>query len=166
MRLRLLVIWSVGGFVLLILLSASLPLAFGSRSMVVLSGSMTPAIRAGDVIVVQPLSPAEAEIGDIVTFQDPDRSGRVLVHRVRAVARHQGRYSFTTQGDANTTQEHWQVSRDGTIGSVAYLVPKLGFAVVWIGSPVGRICLIAVPSLLLAASMLAGIWRTRPEGAE
>lgn len=165
MKARLFVAWVLGAFVLAVLLSIALPLAVGGRSMVVRSGSMTPAIRTGDVIVVAPISPIEARVGDIVTFQDPGGSGRLLVHRVRAIVRGRGDLSFTTQGDANTTQEHWQVPREGTIGTVAYRVPKLGFAVGWIGSPAGRIGLIVVPSLLLAFSMLAGIWRGRPEEA-
>jgi signal peptidase len=164
MRLRLFVVWAAAAFVLATLLSTALPFAVGARSLVVRSGSMTPAIRTGDVVVVRPIAPSEASVGDIVTFQDPDGSGRLLVHRVRAIGGGGRQFSFTTQGDANTTQEHWQVGADGTIGSVVYRVPKLGFVVSWIGTPAGRIGLIIVPALLLAFSMLAGIWRTRPEG--
>jgi signal peptidase len=162
-RLRLFLTWATAAFVLAILLSAALPLALGDRSLVVRSGSMTPAIRTGDVVVVRPIAPAVAKVGDIVTFQDPDGSGRLLVHRVRAVVGHGKRFSFTTQGDANSTQEHWQVAAGGTIGSVVYRVPKLGFAASWISTPAGRIGLIVVPALLLACSMLSGIWRVRPE---
>jgi signal peptidase I len=165
MRLRVFATWAVSAFVLAILLSASLPLALGARSMVVRSGSMTPAIRTGDVVVVRPIAPTEASVGDVVTFKDPDRSGRLLVHRVRAISRQEGQVAITTQGDANTTQEHWRVPVDGTIGTVVYRVPLLGFAVSWIGSPAGRIGLIIVPALLLAMSMLVGIWRpTAPRG--
>ena len=166
MRLRAFATWAVSAFVLAILLAIALPLAVGGRSMVVRSGSMTPAIRTGDVIVVRPIAPTEAEVGDVVTFQDPDGSGRLLVHRVRAISREGGQVAATTQGDANTTQEHWKVPADGTIGTVAYRVPLLGFAVGWIGGPVGRISLVIVPALVLAASLLAGIWRVRPEGVE
>ncbi len=162
MRARLIVIWTGIGFVLAVLLAAALPLAFGGRSMTVLSGSMTPTIRTGDVIVVRPISPAEAKVGDIVTFKDPSGGERLLVHRARAVEPRGDLIAFTTQGDANSTQEHWQVPADGTIGTVVYRVPKLGFAVTWINSGVGRTGLMIVPALLLAASMLAGIWRRHP----
>lgn len=163
MRLRLFLTWTLAAFVLAVLLSTALPFAVGARSLVVKSGSMTPTIRTGDVVVVRPIAPTEAQVGDIVTFQDPDGSGRLLVHRVRAIARHGGKSYFTTQGDANTTQEHWQVPVDGTIGSVVYRVPKLGFVVSWISTPAGRIGLIVAPALLLAFSLLSGIWRPRPE---
>jgi signal peptidase len=161
MRLRLFVTWTVAAFVLAALLSTALPIVFGGRAMVVRSGSMTPAIRTGDVVVVRPIPPSAAKVGDIVTFQAPDGSGRLLVHRVRAIARRGDRDSFTTQGDANKTREHWQIPVDGKIGTVMYLVPKLGFAVSWIGSSTGRIGLIVLPALLLAISLLVGIWRPR-----
>lgn len=163
MTMRILVTWTAASFVLAVLLSSALPFALGARSLVVKSGSMTPTIRTGDVVVVRPTAPTEAEVGDIVTFQDPDGSGRLLVHRVRAIALHGEQLAFTTQGDANTTQEHWQVPLDGTIGAVTYRIPLLGFVVSWINTPPGRIGLIIVPATILAFSMLVGIWRTRPE---
>jgi signal peptidase len=159
--LRLFATWAVSAFVLALLLSAALPLAFGGSSMTVLSGSMTPTIRTGDVVVARAISPAEAEIGDIVTFEDPDGSGRLLVHRVRAISRSGDDVEVTTQGDANDTREHWKVPADGTIGAVAYRIPLLGFAIEWIGSPAGRVGLIIVPAMLLMALLLARIWRPR-----
>jgi signal peptidase I len=160
--LRVFATWTLCAFVLTVLLSTALPLAFGAHSMVVRSGSMTPAIRTGDVVVVRPITPTEAEVGEIVTFQDPDGSGRLLVHRIRAISGHDGEVSVTTQGDANSTREHWKVPEGGTIGTVVYRVPLLGFVVSWIGTPAGHIGLIILPAVLLAASLLVRIWRSRP----
>jgi signal peptidase len=157
---------ALAAFVLAVLLAGALPLALGARSMVVLSGSMTPAIRTGDVVVVRPIAPTEAKVGEIVTFKDPDGSGRLLIHRVRAIVRHGDQIAVTTQGDANATREHWKVPVDGTIGTVVYRVPLFGFAVSWIGSPPGRIALLIIPALLLAVSMLARIWRPAPGRGE
>jgi signal peptidase len=166
MRLRAFITWAVGGFVLAVLLAAALPMAVGGTSMVVRSGSMTPTIRTGDVVVVRPIAPTEAEVGDIVTFKDPAGSDRLLVHRVRAISRSGDEVEVITKGDANSTQEHWKVPADGTIGTVAYRVPALGFAVSWIGSPAGRVGLIIVPSLLLAVMLLMRIWRPRIDPEE
>jgi signal peptidase I len=165
-RLRLFATWAAASFVLAILLAAALPHLLGATSMVVRSGSMSPAIRTGDVVVVQPIAPTEAEIGDIVTFRDPDGSDRLLVHRVRAISRSGGDVKVITQGDANATQENWKVAADGTIGTVAYRVPLLGFATGWINSVPGRIGLLIVPGLLLAFSFLARIWRPRLDSRE
>jgi signal peptidase I len=167
MKLRAFVTWAAAGFVIAVLLAAALPMALGGTSMVVRSGSMTPTIRTGDVVVVRPIAPTEAAIGDIVTFKDPAGSDRLLVHRVRAISRSGDEVEVITKGDANSTQEHWKVAADGTIGTVAYRVPALGFAVAWISSPAGRIGLVILPALLLALMLLTRIWRPRldPEGA-
>lgn len=166
MRLGVFVTWAIASFVLAVLLATALPMALGGTSMVVRSGSMTPAIRTGDVVVVRPMSPTEATVGDIVTFKDPAGGDRLLVHRVRAISRVGDQVEVITRGDANTTQERWKVAADGTIGTVVYRVPALGFAVAWIGSPAGRIGLIIVPALLLSVMLLVRIWRPRvdPEG--
>ena len=63
---------------------------------------------------------------------------------------------------ANTGQEHWKVAADGRIGRVMYRVPKLGFVVVKVQSPAGRLVLIIIPALLLGFSVLRRIWRREP----
>jgi signal peptidase len=147
------------GFVLTLLLSSVLPLAFGDRSLVVRSGSMTPAIRTGDVVAVHPIAPTSARIGDIVTF---DNHGKLTSHRARAIERRGTDVLFTTQGDANTGQEHWKVPANGRIGRVMYRVPKLGFVVVRVQSPAGRFVLIILPALALGFTVLRRIWRNEP----
>ncbi|MCW3014649.1 MAG: lepB [Solirubrobacterales bacterium] len=150
-------VWIAMGFTLAILLAFALPLAFGDRSYVVRSGSMTPTIRTGDVVVVKPIPALSANVGDIITFEDPH--GRLISHRARWIHRVGNQLQFTTQGDANSGQEHWQVRADGRIGRVLYRVPKLGFGIVRLQTTAGRVGLIIVPALVLAASLLRGIWR-------
>jgi signal peptidase len=162
--LRLGAIWTVGGFVVCLLLAGAAPLALGDHSYVVRSGSMTPAIETGDVVVAQSIDPLSTKVGQIVTFMDPDGSGRLLSHRVRAVHRNGSQVNFITQGDANTGQEMWNVPVGGQIGRVLYRIPKVGYALVWTQVPGGRIALIVVPALLLAALTLSRIWGRPREG--
>jgi signal peptidase len=150
---------AIAAFVLAFLLASALPLAVGDRTFVVRSGSMAPAVDTGDVVVVEPIAPTEASIGDIVTFDD---HGKLTQHRARAIRRNGDHLEFTTQGDANTGREHWQVDADGRIGRVTYRIPKLGFAVVRMQSTPGRLGLILVPALLLTGMLLRRIWRSEP----
>ena len=152
---------AVAGFVLAILLCSVMPLAFGDRSLVVRSGSMHPAIDTGDIVAVHPIAPVTARIGDIVTFKS---HGKLTSHRVRSIERQGAKRVFTTQGDANTGQEHWSVPANGRIGRVTYRVPKLGFVVVKVQTPAGRFVLIIIPALLLGLSLLRRIWRGEPRG--
>lgn len=150
--------WTLIGFALGALLAAAAPLASGARSYIVRSGSMTPAVRTGDIVVAQPIAPLRAHVGDIVTFRDPNGSGRLISHRVRAVHRSGGRVAFVTQGDANSAQERWTVPMSGRIGQVRFRIPKVGYALFWTATPVGRIGLTSVPAGLLGCFLLLRIW--------
>ncbi len=55
----------------------------GFRSFTVLSGSMEPAISTGDVVVNERVGPLETRPGDVLTFRDPTRQGRLITHRLR-----------------------------------------------------------------------------------
>lgn len=151
---------AVVGFVLVILVAATIPLAFGDRTFVVRSGSMAPEIDTGDVVAVRTIPPTAARVGDVVTF---DHQGKLTSHRVRSVVRRGDELAFTTQGDANTGREHWRVAADGRIGRVVTRVPKLGFVVVQIRSSVGQLALIVLPALLLGILVLRRIWTRDPE---
>ena len=162
-RARIFVLWLFLGALFAALLAAAAPLTLGYRSFTMRSGSMTPAIETGDVVVTEPVSPLSARVGEIVTFLDPEGSGRLFSHRVQSIRATGGVVHFVTRGDANTSVERWSVPADGSVGRVAYTVPKLGYALVWTGTPEGRIALVAIPALLLCFSALARIWRREPE---
>ena len=153
------VTWLVMGFVFTLLLAAVLPMLVGMQPNTVRSGSMSPTIDTGDLVVSQEISPSEAEVGDIVMFQDPQGGGHMITHRVRAITPGAERIEFITRGDANNNSEQWSVERAGTIGRVSYRVPMIGFALVPIAGSIGRILLVVIPALLLLALGLIRIWR-------
>lgn len=162
-RLRIVAIWTCLGLLFGTLFAAAAPLAVGDRSFTVLSGSMTPAIETGDVVVAEPISPLSARVGDIVTFQDPEGGGKLISHRVQSVVASGASVRFVTRGDANTSTERWNVAADGQIGKVVYRLPKLGYALAWSGSGPARIALVAIPALILCGMGLARIWRPKAE---
>ena len=154
--------WAVIGFIAVVLGAATVPLALGMHTYIVRSGSMSPAIDTGDLVISKQISPTDAGIGDIVMFKDPGDGERLTSHRVRAVHRRGGRSYFVTRGDANNGFERWNVANDGTIGEIVYRIPKAGYAVAGIGSWPGRIGLVVIPALALLAFGLIRIWRSGP----
>lgn len=158
-RLRTLVLWIGLGLLAGTLLAAVAPQLAGYHSFTVRSGSMTPAIETGDVVVTRPISPLSARVGDIVTFVDPEGTGKLFSHRVQSVRAAGENVAFVTRGDANTSTEHWRVPADGSIGKVVYRIPKVGYALAWIDTPAARLALIAIPALLLLWAALLRIWR-------
>ncbi len=141
------------------------PLAFGDRPYTVLTGSMEPTIAAGDVVIDERISPLRAEVGDVVTFRDPEDQSRQLTHRVKSIRREGSHLWFVTQGDANNTVERWRIAADGSLGRVVYTVPWVGHVAVLTKTPLGLALLVIVPVLLLALDELLKIWRAPEEKA-
>lgn len=130
----------------------------------VMSGSMQPAIRTGDLVIDEHIAPLEARRGDVVTFVDPMDRRRLITHRVRHLRRQGSRVAFVTKGDANNTVERWSVPVEGRIGRVALRLPKLGYAAAWSRGPAGRLMLVVLPAICLAGIQLHRIWRPAKEG--
>ena len=63
-RLRMLVLWVGLGLLFGTLLAAVAPRLGGYRSFTVRSGSMTPAIETGDVVVTEPIAPLSARVSN------------------------------------------------------------------------------------------------------
>jgi signal peptidase len=131
------------------------------RDLTVLSGSMEPTIHTGDVVVEHQISPLDAQIGDVVSFKDPDDPGVLITHRIQDMQVHDGTVEFVTKGDANTGVERWKISAGGQIGRVEYHVWRLGYLLYWIRGRLGRLLLVVLPALLLGAYELLRIWRPK-----
>lgn len=154
------VLWTALGLGVGLVVALTVPNLAGYRTLTVLSGSMEPSIRTGDVLVSHWISPEQARVGDVVTFREPGGE-RLYTHRVRSVRVKGGTARLVTKGDANNTPERWHASTGGRIARAEYRVPKAGYVVQAIAGRYGRIGLIVVPALALAAWELARIWRPR-----
>lgn len=140
------------------------PALVGGRSLTVMSGSMEPALGVGDVVINSRVSPADVRIGDIVTFTDPEGTGKLITHRVRRVRISDGTAHVVTKGDRTNAVERWDVPASGSFGRVEFRVPLLGFLVFWLHGPLARLGLIVIPALLLAGFELWRIWRPQRPG--
>lgn len=159
-----LAVWAAFGAAGGLLLAVTVPRFAGFEVLMVLSGSMSPALETGDVVVDSRTAPSEARIGDVVTFRDPEQPARLITHRVRAMRAGPETVTFVTKGDANNTVETWDVATEGTIGRVEYRVPRLGYAIAWVKGRSGRLLLVVLPALLLGLFELKRIWFPKVEG--
>ena len=119
-------------FVLALAACALAPMVTGLMGSVVLSGSMMPVIRTGDVVLVRTL-PADAPIpmGRVITFPAPASSGttRVVMHRLVGV---NPDGSLVTKGDANALPDTSSLARNDIIGQGAILIPWIGLPALWL----------------------------------
>lgn len=95
---------------------------------VVVSDSMRPAVRTGDVVLLRPADPHTVGRGTVVVYVDQE--GARVLHRVVHRAP-DGRYVL--QGDANPTPDSAPVVPDRVRGAAVLLVPWIGVPSVWLG---------------------------------
>ncbi len=145
-------------FVLAGLLALAAAAPAGYTLLIEQSDSMSPVMRAGDLLFVESARPADVRVGDIVTFSDHTRQGDLVTHRVIRKIDKDTSIAFVTKGDANTGVERWAMDRDGTLGVHALTVPKLGFLAAWFSKPTVRLMFLPVAALLLGGMVVRRIW--------
>lgn len=155
------VVWGAAAVAVALALAIALPLAFGARPYTILTGSMEPAISAGDVVIDERISPLSARVGDVVTFRDPEDQSRQITHRVEKIRRESSHLWFITRGDANNAPERWRIAAGGQLGRVVYVVPWVGHVAVLAKTRLGFMLLVMVPAVLLAIDELFRTWRPR-----
>ena len=131
--------------VILILLPTTVPRLLGFEIYNVISGSMSPAIPQGSMILVRQMDWTEIRAGDVIAFM---RDGLVISHRVVAVQPEER--SFTTKGDANEIEDLAPVPFKELVGKVERHYPVLGEVATQLATNRGKLYLgaLAVSGLL------------------
>ena len=124
------------------------PEVFGHRPIVVYGGSMSPALEAGDVILIVKVAPDDVKVGDVITYHDRNAT-TMTTHRVVRITGTSASPIFETIGDANTSIDPVGVSADRLVGRLSARIPLVGRAIDFAGTPSGRIILVGVPLVLL-----------------
>ncbi|WP_459645860.1 signal peptidase I [Kineococcus sp. NUM-3379] len=111
-----------------LLLGSMVPLALGWKASAIVSGSMEPRIRVGDVVVTSPVDPRAIVPGQVVMFPDPDGGARTIMHRVVEVTEDD---RLVTRGDANQSADTTPVERSAVLGVGRIRVPWVGLPRLW-----------------------------------
>ncbi len=144
--------------VLLVLSAVVLGAGLGYRPLIIRSGSMTPTIGVGAVVVSRSVSPLSVHPGEIVTFRDPALDEQLVTHRVVSMTEMGGAVHFVTKGDANRTTEHWSVPVTGSIGREVVIVPDVGRWLAALNTSLAHLVEFLVSFLLVAYLLLRWIW--------
>lgn len=127
---------------------------FGYQPSVLMSGSMSPVLEAGDVILFEQLDPTEVGVGHVILFETPGRPDVLTAHRVSAIDS-QARL-FTTRGDANRDIDSTRVPFDSVKGFGRIAVPLVGLPTMWLAT--GRNSLFVLFVLVMAAATWMSRW--------
>ncbi len=120
--------WSVSiAVTALVVAAVAVPRLAGATPYTVLTGSMTPELPPGTLVVVRPVDAADLRVGDVVTYQLRSGEPDVVTHRVVGVGwSAAGERVLTTRGDANPVADAAPVRAVQVRGEVWYSLPWVG----------------------------------------
>jgi signal peptidase len=103
---------------------------------VIITGSMEPQIKPGDVILVKKISSMEdihnLKINDVIQFQ---RDGVLISHRILEIKTDEEKGTlYKTKGDNNSGPDTELVKTQDIKGTIKYTVPKIGWLTLLIKS--------------------------------
>ncbi|MGE0243112.1 MAG: signal peptidase I [Nitrososphaeraceae archaeon] len=120
---------------------------------VVSSGSMIPVLNVGDILIVKDGNTFDSlKIGDIIVFNRPEGGDRVIVHRIIDIGDRFGEKIIVTKGDANEgiiPGTDFPIREKDYIGTVAYVVPKIGLVLKYLNPPVNYIIIAGIVGILI-----------------
>lgn len=128
---------------------AAAPAVVGWQPTSVMTASMSPAIEVGDVVVARPVAADQVLPGRVLLADDPDRPGRLRLHRLQEVA---SDGTLRTKGDANPSPDSSPLHPDAVRGIGVLRVPWIGLPVVW--ARTGELAPLALTVLILGASAM------------
>lgn len=110
------------------------PKIFGITPLIVMSGSMEPAIMPGDVVVIKEQDSNEYKLGDVVTYLEGQ-----ITYTHRIIAEEDG--LFVLKGDNNNVTDD-NISPTQLIGKVFLTIPKIGYAILYLKTLPGMLVLL------------------------
>lgn len=116
-----------------------IPSVLGYRPFIVMSKSMHPTIKAGDLILVKDADVSALEVNDIIAFRGDDKI--VVTHRIKKVLKVSDDVCFETQGDSNNKRDDELVCSSMVVGKYVKRYAKLGSIILFIQQPLGFLVL-------------------------
>jgi signal peptidase len=100
---------------------------------IIISGSMTPGIQVGDVVIIAKINTGLLKEGDIAAYRNPDMS-IPTVHRIVDIEHDGGQAEYIFKGDANRAPDVKPVQPQQIVGKAVLVVPKIGWLTILLRS--------------------------------
>jgi signal peptidase len=130
---------------------------FGHPVMIVLSGSMAPVIRTGDLVVDDSVSATQAahlHVGQIISVRDFPGSPTIITHRIVGIETKGGTVAYVTKGDVNNAPDAVPRPASDVIGVFRGAIPRGGYLLNALHQPLVLGLLLASPVLWFIAGPL------------
>jgi signal peptidase len=127
-----------------------IPDVCGYIPLIMLTDSMNPDIKSGDLIICRQQKAENVKVGDVIAFYDPaGRGTSVVTHQVVELVAENGVTKFRTKGIANSAADEALVPADNLVGVYMIRIPKAGRLAMFIQTPAGIVVCIAIPLLVI-----------------
>lgn len=125
------------------------PNFLGIKTYVIISGSMQPELKIGDIVVVKKITQEDLKVGDIISF----RHGQsVITHRISRIIEEDGERKYITKGDFNNAEDSESVTYNNIEGKAIRSVPQFGKIALMLQDKIVIIFLIIVIYIYLVYS--------------
>ncbi len=113
----------------------------------ILTQSMYPNIKAGDIVITYKHDDGVYKKGDVITFvsKTANATGITITHRVIKVMEEDGVHFYKTKGDNNNVEDSGLTPEGNVFGKVVLTVPKIGTIQQFLVTKTGWICAIVIP---------------------
>jgi len=132
-----------------------------SPFVVIASGSMSPHLNQGDLVVLKKIQDESIQVGDIVAFKVPSPYDSAypspMVHKVVEKWTENNVTYLRTKGDANLNPDAWDVPSRDVIGKSVATIPYIGLPILFVKTPLGLLVLTAI----LVGYILYAYYRSR-----
>lgn len=129
------------------------------RIFTVVTGSMEPKYKIGDVLIAKEKDPSEIKIGDAISYlaEKGEIKNNVVTHEVVNITKDEsGAYLFHSKGIANLVEDP-VVHESQLYGVVVYKLKLLSFVRKIISTDLGMLLLIIIPILYIIVSEMISI---------
>lgn len=125
------------------------PSVGGFLPLIVLTDSMYPEIKSGDLIICHTIAAEDVKEEDIISFFDPVGGSSVITHRVETIVEKDGKLFFETKGDHNNIEDADLVPAENLVGVYKMRIAGAGNIAMFMQTPTGLIVCVVLPVLLL-----------------
>lgn len=122
----------------------------GTLPLIVLTDSMYPDIKSGDLIICKTVDPKDVKVGDVISFYDPAGKGTAVVtHMVIEIIDENGKLSFRTKGINNNTEDRLPVPAEKVIATYTGVrIAGAGNLAIFMQSTTGLLVCVVLPIIL------------------
>lgn len=133
----------------------------GYRVYTVITQSMYPEYKVGDILISKEVAPSEIKVGDNVVYlgEKDDFKDKIVTHKVLRINKDEetGKLIFTTKG-VNNIIEDPEIDEDQLYGVVAYKTIFLSFISRIMTSMVGCFVIFAIATLFISIQIVINIF--------